>query len=256
MQFVRFRKKNSSEPLIGWVYGELVGEIEGNLFGEYRRLEADTPLNRVELLAPVQPGKIVAVGWNYLDHAREFERAIPEVPTLFLKPPSSVIGTEGRIILPAVSTQVEHECELALVIGKPTHAILPEEAFSHILGYTVANDVTARDLQKKDETWTRAKGFDSFCPLGPRIETEFETADALLTCRVNGELRQMASTRDMIFPISSLLAYISAIMTLYPGDVVLTGTPAGTGPLKDGDRVECQIDGIGQLVNYVAEQQA
>ncbi len=253
MRFVRFIKQGATEAKFGWIYENLVGEIEGNLFSEYRRLEADTPIQNVKLLSPLIPGKIVAAGWNYIDHAREFDRPIPEFPTVFIKPPSSVIGMGDGIVLPAISQQVEHECELAIVIGKKAKMILPEDAYSYIFGYTAANDVTARDLQKKDETWTRAKGFDTFCPLGPWIETDFESADAMLTCRVNSELRQMASTRDMIFPIPSLLAFISSIMTLNPGDVILTGTPAGTAPLDAGDVVEVQIDGIGSLTNPVVK---
>ena len=254
MQFVRYYRPGMEEPCRGWVYGDLVGEIEGDLFGEYRRLEADTPIEKVHLLSPLIPGKIVAAGWNYLDHAKEFERAVPEIPTIFLKPTSAVIGKGDTIVLPSVSKRVEHECELAVIIGKTARNVLPDEAFSYVFGYTIANDVTARDLQKSDETWTRGKGFDTFCPIGPWIETNFEPADALLTCRVNSELRQMASTRDMIFPVPSLLAFISSVMTLNPGDLILTGTPAGTGPLEPGDVVECQIDGIGQLMNPVLKQ--
>jgi len=251
MKFIRFILENSSEPKIGWIYNDFVGEIEGNLFGEYRRLEATIPIEKVRLLAPIIPGKIVAVGWNYIDHAKEFERAIPEYPTIFLKPPSTIIGTGEAIVLPEVSERVEHESELAIVIGKRAKSIIPENALSHVFGYTVANDITARDLQMKDETWTRGKGFDTFCPIGPWIETDFEPADAVVTCRVNSELRQMASTRDMIFPIPAIIAYISSIMTLMPGDMILTGTPAGTSPIYAGNVIETQIEGIGQLVNPV-----
>ena len=236
MRFIRYIQENKSEPKVGWIYDDLVGEIEGNLFAEYRRFEATIPIDRVKLLAPLVPGKIVAVGWNYQDHVKELEREIPEYPTIFLKPPSSVIGSGDGIILPVTSSRIEHECE---------------EAFSCIFGYTIANDVTARDLQKKDDTWTRSKGYDTFCPLGPWIETDFEPADAMITCRVNSELRQMASTRDMIFPIPAILAYISSIMTLNPGDIILTGTPAGTSQIQEGDVIEAQIEGIGRLVNPV-----
>lgn len=251
MRFIRYIQENKSEPKVGWIYDDLVGEIEGNLFSEYRRFEATIPIDRVKLLAPLVPGKIVAVGWNYQDHVKELEREIPEYPTIFLKPPSSVIGSGDGIILPVTSSRIEHECELAFVIGRKVKSILPEEAFSCIFGYTIANDVTARDLQKKDDTWTRSKGYDTFCPLGPWIETDFEPADAMITCRVNSELRQMASTRDMIFPIPAILAYISSIMTLNPGDIILTGTPAGTSQIQEGDVIEAQIEGIGRLVNPV-----
>ncbi len=251
MRFIRYIQENQPEIKTGWIYDDLVGEIEGNLFSEYRRLEADVPIERVKLLAPLQPGKIVAVGLNYQDHAREHDMDLPEFPGLFLKPTSSIIGTGEGIVLPPVSNYVEHECELALIIGKRMKSIMPEEAFSYVFGYTVANDITARDLAEKDGLWARAKGYDTFCPLGPWIETDFEPADAMLTCRVNSELRQMASTRDMVFSIPSILAFISSVMTLEPGDVVMTGTPAGTSALNPGDVVESQIEGIGQLVNPV-----
>lgn len=253
MKFIRFIQENRSEPKIGWIYNDFVGEIEGNLFGEYRRLEATIPIENVRLLAPILPGKIVAVGWNYIDHAKEFDRAIPEYPTIFLKPPSTIIGTGEAIVLPEVSERVEHEAELAIVIGKRAKSVIPENAFFHVFGYTVANDITARDLQMKDETFTRGKGFDTFCPIGPWIETDFEPADAVVTCRVNTELRQMASTRDMIFPIPAIIAYISSIMTLMPGDMILTGTPAGTSQVFAGNVIETQIEGIGQLVNPVTK---
>ncbi len=251
MRFIRYIQENRSEPKTGWIYEDKIGEIDGDLYGEFRRLEAVLPIQKARLLAPLVPGKIVAVGWNYQDHAKEFDREVPPFPTVFLKAPSSVIGNGDGIVLPEVSSHVEHECELALVIGKRAKSILAEEAFSCVFGYTIANDITARDLQRSDDTWTRAKSFDTFCPLGPWIETDFEPADAMLTCRVNSELRQMASTRDMVFSIPSILAYISSIMTLYPGDLILTGTPAGTSPLHEKDVVETQIEGIGMLVNPV-----
>ena len=254
MRFIRYQENGETEIHQGWIYNDLVGEIEGNMFGEFRRLEANLSLYTVKLLPPVVPGKIIACEWNYLDQTREFDRMISDIPTIFYKPTSSVIGMNDPIILPVVSQRVEQECELAVVIGKTAKDILPENAFDYIFGYTIANDVTARDLQLSDETWTRAKGFDSFCPLGPTIETDFEPADALLTCRVNGELRQMASTRDMLFPVQNLIAYISSVMTLQPGDVILTGTPVGSALLSPGDVVESIIDGIGQLVNPVRAQ--
>ena len=254
MRFVRYQANNSLVVHYGWIYNDLVGEIEGDIFGEFRRLEASLPLYTVRLLPPVVPGKIVACEWNYLDQTREFDRMISDMPTIFYKPVSAVIGMNEPIILPVVSNRVEQECELAVVIGRTARSVMPEHAFDCIFGYTIANDVTARDLQMSDETWTRAKGFDSFCPLGPVIETDFEPADALLTCRVNGELRQMASTRDMLFPVQNLVAFVSSIMTLNPGDVILTGTPVGSALLSPGDVVESQIDGIGQLVNPVQAQ--
>lgn len=256
MRFVRFQESGDPNIRYGWIYGDLVGEIEGDIFSEFRRLEASLPLYTVRLLPPVAPGKIVAVEWNYLDQTRAFDRMLSEMPSTFIKPNNTVIGMNDPIVLPIVSSQVEQECELAVVIGKTAKSVMPEHAFDCIFGYTIANDVTARDLQMSDETWTRAKGFDTFCPLGPVIETDFEPADALLTCRVNGQLRQMASTRDMLFPVQNLVAFISSFMTLNPGDVILTGTPVGSAMLAPGDVVESQIDGIGQLINPVIAQAA
>lgn len=254
MRFVRYQENGTSSIHYGWVYNDLVGEIVGDIFGEFRRLEANLPLYTIKLLPPVVPGKILACEWNYLDQTREFDRMISDMPTIFQKPVSSVIGPNDPIILPLVSKRVEQECELAVIIGRTAKSLMPENAFDCIFGYTIANDVTARDLQLSDETWLRAKGFDSFCPMGPVIETDFEPADALLTCRVNGELRQMASTRDMLFPVQNLVAFISSIMTLEPGDVILTGTPVGSALLSPGDVVESVIDGIGQLTNPVRAQ--
>lgn len=256
MRFIRYVERDTADVKTGWIHADMVGEVEGNMFTEYRRLETKTPLERVRLLAPVKPGKIVCIGWNYIDHAKEFERPLPEIPTVFLKPPSAVIGTGDGIVLPPVSESVEHESELAVVIGRSAKNVLPEIARSYVFGYTIGNDITARDLQRKDDTWARAKGFDTFCPLGPWIETEFEPADAMIRCSVNSNIRQMASTRDMIFPVSSIIAYISSIMTLDPGDVILTGTPAGTSKLFAGDVIETSIDGIGSLVNPVVSTSA
>lgn len=254
MKIVRYRESGDPAVKTGWLYGDLIGEIEGDIFGEFRRHEAAHPVYTAQLLPPIVPGKIVGCEWNYLDQAREFDRALSDFPSVFVKPNNTVIGMNEPVILPRISKQVEQECELAVVIGKTAHAVLPENAFDFIYGYTIANDITARDLQMSDETWTRAKGFDTFCPLGPVIETDFEPADALLTCRVNGELRQMASTRDMLFPVQNLIAFISSFMTLYPGDVILTGTPAGPALLSPGDIILSQIDGIGELSNPVQEQ--
>ncbi len=254
MRLVRFRTKKEP-PQYGWVNNDLVGRIDGDPFGEFQRLDANTPLDSVQLLAPVLPGKIVCVGRNYAEHIRETNAEVPTTPLLFLKPPTAVIGPFDTILLPPQSQQVEHEAELVVVIGKLARWTEPELAFSCVFGYTAGNDVTARDLQRKDSQWTRSKGFDTFCPLGPWIDTDFNPADAMITCHVNGELRQMASTRDMIFHIDQLIAFISSIMTLEPGDVIMTGTPAGIGPLHQGDVVEVAIDGIGKIRNNVAVEQ-
>lgn len=255
MRFVCYQTATTA-PRFGWLLEDQVGPIEGSIFSEFRRLEADLPLESVQLLAPVQPGKIICVGRNYVAHAKEHEAEVPEVPMLFLKPPSSVIGPGQRILLPPQSQQVEHEAELGVVIGKRGRWIQTEEVHNYVMGYLVANDVTARDLQRRDGQWTRAKGFDTFCPIGPWIETEFESADALITCQVNGETRQMASTRDMVFGVRQLVAFASSVMTLEPGDILLTGTPAGVSPLAEGDVVEITIEGIGALRNRVAAEPA
>lgn len=250
MRIVRYQYRNEP-PRYGWVLEEQVGPIEGNPFGEYRRMKAEIPLEEVRLLAPCQPSKIVCVGRNYAEHAREHDAEVPKVPLIFLKPPSSIIGPGETILLPPQSKQVEHEAELVAVIGKRGRHITPETARDYILGYTVGNDVTARDLQRSDGQWTRAKGFDTFCAFGPWIDTDFDPADALVTCRVSGQPRQMASTRDMVFDVSTLIAFVSSVMTLEPGDLLFTGTPAGVAPLKDGDEVVCEIEGLGRLVNPV-----
>ena len=228
-----------------------VGPVEGSLFGEFRRLEANQPLSAVRLHAPVLPSKIICVGRNYVAHAKEHQAEVPEIPLLFLKPPTSVIGPEEAIVLPPQSQQVEHEAELVVVIGKRGRWISPEDAMNYVLGYTIGNDVTARDLQRRDGQWTRSKGFDTFCPIGPWIETEFDPADGVITCHVNGEMRQMSSTRDMVFSVRQLIAFASSVMTLEPGDIMMTGTPAGVAPLHPGDVVEITIEGLGKLRNPV-----
>lgn len=250
MRFIRYRI-GQSEPRFGWIYEDRVGGIEGSPFGEFRRQEADIPLESVRLLAPVQPGKIVCVGRNYADHAKELDNPVPDIPLLFLKPPSAVIAHGEKIVLPPQSRQVDHEGELTVVVGKRGRWIPAERALDFVFGYTIANDVTARDLQRRDVQFTRGKGFDTFCPLGPWIETEFDLTDALITTRVNGEMRQMGSTREMVFSVAQLIAFVSSVMTLEVGDILLTGTPAGVGPLAANDVVEVSVEGIGTLSNPV-----
>lgn len=250
MKIARFTSPKYFERY-GWVHDEEIGLIEGEIFGEYRRLETEIPLEKVNILAPVVPSKIICVARNYIEHARERNVEVPETPMIFLKPPSSLNHNNQPITIPPQSMQVEHEAELAVVIGKAGRWIESDNAYHHIFGYSIGNDVTARDLQRNETQWTRAKGFDTFCPLGPWIETDLDITDLLITCRVNGELRQMASTKEMIFPVPQLVAYISNIMTLIPGDVILTGTPAGVGSLVQGDSVEISIEGIGTLTNRV-----
>lgn len=250
MRIIRYQIKNEASKY-GWILEDKVGEIEGNLFGSYKRKEAQTPITEIRLLAPSQPSKIVCVGRNYIDHAKELGNEVPKIPLIFMKPPSSIIADGEPIILPPQSKQVEHEAELVVAIGKRGKNITAEEASEYIFGYTVGNDITARDLQKIDELWTRAKGFDTFCSFGPWIDTEFDPSDAVVTCRVNGQMRQMASTRDMVFNVGVLIAYVSSIMTLEPGDLLFTGTPAGVGILEDGDVVDVEIEGLAKLSNPV-----
>ncbi len=251
MRIVRYETQGSKKPKYGWLLDDKVGEISGNIFGRYQRMEALAPLADVKLLAPSEPSKIICVGRNYVEHARELGNEVPKVPLIFMKPPSSIISNGGLIFLPPQSVQVEHEAELVVVIGKRGRHVTAENAKKIILGYTVGNDITARDLQKSDGQWTRAKGFDTFCPFGPWIDTEFDPSDAVVTCRVNGQMRQMASTRDMVFNVGVLIAYITSIMTLEPGDLIFTGTPAGVGELKDGDEVSVEIEGLGIIKNKV-----
>ena len=209
-------------------------------------------LDEVTLLAPCEPSKIVAVGQNYAAHAAELGSDVPSEPILFLKPPTAVIGPGAAIVYPQhLSEQVDHEAELAVVIGRQAYRVRPEEANRYILGYTCANDVTARDLQRRDGQWTRSKSFDTFCPLGPWIVADLDVSSLDVRCRVNGELRQDGNTQDMVFGVSELVAGISAVMTLLPGDVILTGTPSGIGPLHPGDRVAIEVEGIGVLENHV-----
>jgi 2-keto-4-pentenoate hydratase/2-oxohepta-3-ene-1,7-dioic acid hydratase in catechol pathway len=205
-----------------------------------------------EILAPVTPSKIVAVGRNYAEHAKELGNEAPSEPIIFLKPPTAVLNPNGTIIRPPQSQRVDFEGELAIVIGKTARNINRGDWRSVVLGFTCANDVTARDLQKRDVQFTRGKSFDTFLPLGPCIETDLDPAALSLRTRVNGETKQNGNTRDMVFDCGTIIEFITSIMTLHPGDVILTGTPAGVGPLNAGDRVEVEIEGIGLLANRVS----
>lgn len=238
--------------------GLTVAEIQGHPFGELTFTGARWALSDVRLLSPILPSKVVCVGRNYAEHASELGNEVPTEPLLFLKPSTSVIGPRDAIRLPIFSKQVEHEAELAVVIGAPGARRADRAAAEKaIFGYTCANDVTARDLQNTDSQWTRAKGFDSFCPIGPWITTGLDVRDLEIRCEVGRdsdetmEVRQLGRTRDMVFDVPALVSYISHVMTLLPGDVVLTGTPAGVSPLTDGDTVTVRIEGIGDLTNPV-----
>jgi 2-keto-4-pentenoate hydratase/2-oxohepta-3-ene-1,7-dioic acid hydratase in catechol pathway len=224
----------------------------GSPFFQWERSETVLPITEVKLLSPVIPTKIIAIGKNYADHAAEMGSDVPTTPVLFLKPPTAVIGPLSPIKRPPESSNVHYEGELAVVMGKVTRNVSPEDALGHILGYTAANDVTARDLQRSDGQWTRAKGFDTFLPLGPAIDTEFDPAEPhTITTSVNGVIKQEGVTSDLVFGVADLVSFISRVMTLLPSDVILTGTPAGVGPIVEGDRVEVEIEGIGVLLNPV-----
>ena len=213
------------------------------------------PLDDVKLLAPVVPSKVVCVGRNYREHAAELGNKMPDEPLLFLKAPSALIASGDRIELPPSSQQVEHEGELGVVIGRPVRALAESDnPLSYVFGYTCVNDVTARDLQRKDVQFTRGKSFDTFCPVGPWIDTELDPTNATVTTRLNGEIKQQGNTADMAFPVAFLIRYISEIMTLYPGDLIATGTPAGVSKMKDGDVVEVEVGGIGVLRNQVVNR--
>jgi 2-keto-4-pentenoate hydratase/2-oxohepta-3-ene-1,7-dioic acid hydratase in catechol pathway len=213
--------------------------------------ESDLPAG-VRLLPPVVPSKIVCIGRNYADHARELGNEPPAEPVIFLKPPSAVVGPEETIVRPSQSERVDFEGELAMIIGKPARNVPAADWRGYVAGFTCANDVTARDLQKKDVQFTRGKSFDTFLPLGPCLVPDVDPAALRISTRVNGEVRQDGNTRQMIFGCDRILEFISGVMTLYPGDVILTGTPAGVGPMNEGDVVEVEIEGIGTLRNVVA----
>ena len=217
---------------------------------------APLPLSQAELLPPVTPSKIVCVGRNYRDHVKELGNEVPAEPMLFFKPPSSLLAPGGTVLLPTICERVDYEGELVLVIGKRAHKLGANDDWRGVIrGYTLANDISSRDLQKKDGQWARAKGFDTFCPLGPIVSDELDPhAGVTLETRVNGEVRQHGSTTDFIFDIPTLLRAITAAFTLQPGDIILTGTPSGVGPLKAGDRVEVSIAGLGTLTNSIAAE--
>jgi 2-keto-4-pentenoate hydratase/2-oxohepta-3-ene-1,7-dioic acid hydratase in catechol pathway len=226
--------------------------IDAHPFGEISHTGDEVPVEEVRLLAPFLPSKVIAIGKNYADHAREMGGEPPAEPVIFSKPSTSVIGTGEAITYPEkLSAQVDYEGELAVVVGRLCREVPADRAADVILGYACANDVTARDLQKRDGQWTRAKGFDTFCPLGPWIETEADPSDLAIQTRVNGELRQDARTSLLLHSVPTLIEYVSQVMTLLPGDVILTGTPAGVGPLQVGDEVSVTIESVGTLTNRV-----
>ncbi|HSL93987.1 MAG TPA: fumarylacetoacetate hydrolase family protein [Bacillota bacterium] len=231
--------------------GNRVFAIKGDLFGDNEPTTVSFSPDEIRFLVPCQPGKIVCVGLNYRKHAEELGLAIPDEPVLFMKPPSTLLADGGEIIYWPETSRLDYEGELAIVMGKTCHRVSKEAALDHVFGYTIANDVTARDLQQKDGQWTRGKCFDTFLPLGPTITSGIDAADLALQTYLNGELRQDGRTSDLIFSLPFLVSFISHVMTLEPGDVIITGTPSGIGPMKVGDAVEVRIEGLGTLENTV-----
>jgi len=255
MKLCRFLHSSSAEPRFGVIAEEKVYPVAAHEYFNPRELphpEAVLALNQVRLLAPVTPSKVVCIGRNYREHAAELGNKMPDEPLLFLKAPSAVIGSEDVIELPAQSDQVEHEGELGVVISRIARHIQPDEnPLDFVLGYTCVNDVTARDLQRKDVQFTRGKSFDTFCPVGPVIVTDLNPLDATVVTRLNGDIKQQGRTSDMAFPVPFLIKYIADIMTLYPGDLIATGTPAGVSRMKPGDVVEVEVSGVGVLRNQI-----
>ncbi|MBI4591570.1 MAG: fumarylacetoacetate hydrolase family protein [Candidatus Rokubacteria bacterium] len=249
MKIVRF--KAGGKTRYGVLEGPRVVEYSGTPFGAFKRGRRKFPVKQVVLLAPLVPSKIVAVGLNYRDHAQEVNLPIPEEPILFLKPPTALIGPDDPIVYPPLSQRVDYEAELGIVIKKRCRNVTPERAREYVLGYTCVNDVTARDLQRKDGQWTRAKSFDTFCPAGPCIATEIDPNAVDIEAYLNGERKQASNTKHFIFPVEDVVARISHVMTLLPGDLIATGTPSGIGPMQPGDKIEVRIEGIGSLKNSV-----
>ena len=254
MRIVRYSHRG--EVGFGILEGETIAPIAPHPFAAFEYTGERFPVQEARLLAPVLPTKVVAVGRNYADHAREQGAEVPAEPVIFLKPSTAVIGPGDPIVRPGWVGRVDYEGELAVIVGKLVRRLPKADAIQAVLGFTCANDVTARDLQQRDGQWSRAKGFDSFCPLGPWIETDLDSSDLALRTLVNGEPRQQARTSQLEHGVASLLSFVSQVMTLLPGDVLLTGTPAGIGPLEAGDRVEVEVEGIGVLANQVVAEDA
>jgi 2-keto-4-pentenoate hydratase/2-oxohepta-3-ene-1,7-dioic acid hydratase in catechol pathway len=249
MKLVRFR--SNKKIIVGAVDGNEIVELKSSLFDKAVYGKRRFPLAKVSILPPTIPSKIVAVGLNYKDHAKELGMPLPQEPLIFLKPPSSAVGHGQPIYYPRTVKRLDYEAELALVVKKRAKNVRERRARSYILGYTCFNDVTARDLQKQDVQWTRAKSFDTFSPFGPCIETDIDPLNSMIRLYQNGVLKQSSHTNDLIFSPYKLLSFISHIMVLLPGDVIATGTPKGVGPMRCGDCIEIAIDGIGTLKNHV-----
>jgi 2-keto-4-pentenoate hydratase/2-oxohepta-3-ene-1,7-dioic acid hydratase in catechol pathway len=252
MKIVRYADRTVTRW--GVVEGDALREMDGDPFGHFHLSSKMKKIGEVKLLSPCLPSKIVALGLNYRDHAEEVKMPIPKEPLLFIKPSTSVIGPGEAIVYPKMSKRVDYEAELAVVIEKVAQKVSEERAGDYILGYTCLNDVTARDLQPKDGQWTTAKGFDTFCPIGPWIITDMDTHHLDVSSYLNGERRQHSNTKNLIFGPYQLVSFISRVMTLLPGDMIATGTPSGIGPMAIGDKIDVVIEGIGTLSNHVVAE--
>lgn len=249
MKFLRFSKDNLL--MKGVLKDGKIHRIAGSYFEDFVYTGEVFTEDEITFLTPISPSKFVCVGRNYAEHARELNNEVPAEPLIFLKPSTAANAHNGDILYPECSKQIDFEAELAIVIGHKCHRVSKKDALKYVFGYTCFNDITARDIQKRENKFTHAKSFDTFAPFGPFIETDFNFENVGIRSYVNGELRQNGNTKDMIFDIPTLISFISNIMTLLPGDVIATGTPSGVGSLKVGDKVEVEIEGIGRLVNYV-----
>lgn len=251
MKYLRYEDKNKTEKY-GILEGDLITEIDWDLFGDYMPTDVTDNLGEVKILPPCTPTKIVCIGLNYSDHAKEMNAEVPEDPKIFIKPNTAIIGHEDTISYPDhMSSRVDYEGELAVVLGKRASMVSEDEALDYVFGYTCLNDVTARDLTAKDGQYTRGKGFDTFAPFGPYIETELDPLNLHISTYLNDEIKQSSNTSMQIFKVPKLISFVSNVMTLLPGDIISTGTPSGIGPMQKGDTVEVHIEGIGILRNHV-----
>lgn len=249
---IRFKDKQNKE-LLGQIIDDKIKIIEGDIFSDFTVTNKEVAAEDITLLPPTEPSKVVCIGLNYVDHAKEVNLELPKEPLIFLKPNTTVIATEDEVIYPEQTNQVEYEAELAIVIGKETKNISENEAKDAIFGYTIANDVTARDLQFSDGQWTRGKSFDTFCPVGPGIVRDIDAGNLDITLHVNDELKQSSNTKNLIFNVEYIVSYVSKVMTLLPGDIIITGTPAGIGAVNPGDEMVVRIEGIGELSNKIVK---
>lgn len=252
MRIVRFAV--GKQPRYGVIEDGVVREVQGDIFGKFRVTRKQHSLARIKFLAPTQPSKIVGVGLNYRDHAAELKHEVPDEPIMFLKPPSALLPHRGKIVYPKSCGRLDYEAELGIVIKRTARSVPVEKALRYVLGYVCFNDVTARDLQRKDGQWTRGKSFDTFAPIGPWVETELDLSDAPIRAYLNGVIRQDSNINEFIFDVPYLIHFISTVMTLHPGDIIATGTPSGVGPMQPGDTVEIEVGGIGRLSNTIVRE--